>query len=522
MSRCPAFEEFHRIYITDYIRNYHINHIIKLIEEFAEKHKNTLDGELAFELRALLHILFGEFEEALTILTRYENSVYDLSRISTYRYLIRYYGGANNPSIDLKKRDEYYQKFHDLHPKLVLTNEWEKKIFGIYKVIEEFFWETDLEKKADYIPILKRLICKIPGYESTFIVLDEAHYGGFFYALGRFDEAREDYELIIKYCKSDWSILGYRGLIYLAINKGDLIEAEEYLNQVWDLVEEGGHYWIKTLMYSIKARLAELRFNIEEAEKVQLDIVTLNESEGKELHVFKALFNLFEFYYRVFQITDNLEYKEKVGNTQSKLEKLAENYPKDLTITRLAKLTKAELLKLGGIKDRTKAIFIFEELLEVYPQSLATMEVYPRSLDIRMHLVELYFEDLARDSTGEAKRIIDSYLDDIQKSPLMKNPTTVSEYSSYQILIAKYIYYLEGDINKALNILYDLQEQAEKLRLKPVEENISKEIKTLEGEIQKWKGVDLTTKERIEKSNIQSYFKSANKLIRLNVPDELK
>jgi hypothetical protein len=513
MSRCPAFQEFHKIYITNYLRNYHANHIIRLVEEFVEKHKDTLDGELAFELRAFYHIIFGEFEEALTILTRYENSEYDLSRISAYRYLIRYYEGWNNPEIDLKKRDKYYLKFKALHPKLVLTSEWEKKFFGISKISEEYYWEPDLEKKAEYIPILRQLISKIPGYDSksNITLLDESHFAGVFYSLGRFEEARKEFELIIKFCKSDLSIVGYKGLIDLAINQGILEEAERHLNQVWDLIEEGGNYWAKTQMYLMKARIAELQFNLEEAEKIILDIVTLNELEGKQLHVFRALYTLFEYYYRVFRITDNPEYKEKVVNARLKLEQLAESYPKDLTITRLTKLAKAELLKLGGIKDRVKAIILFEELLEVYPHSLA----------IKMDLVELYFEDLSRDSTGETKKLIDSHLDEIQKSPFMKNPATISEYSSYQILVAKYVYYLEGNINKALNILYDLQKRAEKLGLKPVESNISKEIITLEGETQKWKDIDLSIRERIEKSNIQSYFKSAHKIIGLNFSEEI-
>jgi hypothetical protein len=510
MARCPAFEEFHRIYITNYLRNYHVNHILRLIDEFAENHKNTLDGELAFELRAFYHITLGEFDEALTILTRYEDSEYDLSRISTYRYLIRYYEGWNNPEIDLKKREEYYQKFQELHPKLVLTNEWEKKFFGMSKISEEYYREKDLEKKAEYIPILRQLISNLPGYEATIGLLDEVHFAWIPYFLGRFEEAREEYELLIMHYKNDISIIGYEGLINLAINQGNLDEAEGHLNQALGLVEEGGNYWAKSYMYFIKARLMELQLNLEEAEKILLDVVVLNESEGTDLHVFRALYRIFEFFYRVFRTTDNYAYYEKAVNTQTRLGLLAKSFPTNPTITRLTKLTEAELLKIGGVRDRARSMTLFEELLEVYQQSL----------EIKMHLVELYFEDLTRDSTGEAKKIVDGLLEEIRKSPLMKNPATISEYSSYQILVAKYIYYLEGDINKALNILYDLQERAEKLGLKPVENNIYKEIITLEGETQKWKDIDLTTRERIEKSNIQSYFKSAHKIISTNVSEE--
>ncbi|OLS18950.1 MAG: hypothetical protein HeimC3_47660 [Candidatus Heimdallarchaeota archaeon LC_3] len=511
MSRCPAFQEFHKIYITDYCKNYHLNHCLQLIEQFAEEHKGTLDGELALELRAFWHIIMVEFDEALTILDRYENSEHDLSRIFTYKYLIRYYGGWMNPSIDLKKREEYYQKHQNLHPKLVLTNDWEKAFFGIFKIQEEYEKEIDYEKKAKYIPNLRRLMNKVPEYGATYSLWLENNYAGVFYSIGKFEEARESFELTIKFYKNaDISGAGYNGLIGLAINQGKMEEAEMYLNKIWDLVEEGDNHVCRTILYSTKARIAELRLNLEEAEIVRFDIVAMNESKGNALHVFRALYNLFEFYNRVYSFTDNYEYYKRAVNTHSKLETIAQNHQNDSTMKRLTKMANAELMKHGGIKDRSKSITMFEELLEVYPTSL----------DIKMQLVELYFEDLGRDPTGEAKRIIDSYLDEIQKSPLMKNPTKISEYSIYQILIAKYIYYLEGDIDKALHILYDLREQAEKFGLKPVEENISKEITTLEDEIQKWNNVQLTTKERIEKSKIQSYFKSALKLIGSTGPEE--
>ncbi|KKK69957.1 hypothetical protein LCGC14_2928840, partial [marine sediment metagenome] len=160
----------------------------------------------------------------------------------------------------------------------------------------------------------------------------------------------------------------------------------------------------RTILYSTKARIAELRLNLEEAEIVRFDIVAMNESKGNALHVFRALYNLFEFYNRVYSFTDNYEYYKRAVNTHSKLETIAQNHQNDSTMKRLTKMANAELMKHGGIKDRSKSITMFEELLEVYPTSL----------DIKMQLVELYFEDLGRDPTGEAKRIIDSYLDEIQ------------------------------------------------------------------------------------------------------------
>ena len=71
----------------------------------------------------------------------------------------------------------------------------------------------------------------------------------------------------------------------------------------------------------------------------------------------------------------------------------------------------------------------------------------------------MYLEDISSDILGETKKRVDELIEDISLSPLMTNPQTISEYSNFQILIAKYKYYVNGDIEVALKILNDLTTQ---------------------------------------------------------------
>ena len=183
---------------------------------------------------------------------------------------------------------------------------------------------------------------------------------------------------------------------------------------------------------------------------------------------------------------------------------------------RLTNLSKALILKMGGIRDRARAIDIFEDILSYYPTGMDRFhQITNRSIDIKMNLIELYLYDLANDLLGNTKKNIDKLMLEIEKSPLMHNPTTISEYSSYQILVAKYNFYVEGDINKALDILDSLRKEAEKYKMQKIIDQIKGETHFLETEIAKWENIDLSIQERLVKSQLTEYIQKALNIVKI-------
>ena len=206
----------------------------------------------------------------------------------------------------------------------------------------------------------------------------------------------------------------------------------------------------------------------------------------------------------MYHISKEQSYLTRALESKNQIMAVAQDYPNNVTIVRFSKLATAFIFKLGGIRKKAKAIDLFEELLVVFPSNL----------EIKMNLVELYFEDLSTDLIGNTQDRIDALLEEVAQNPLMRNPTTINEYSRYQILVAKYIYYVNGDIPKALDLLYELQAQAEKYSLKRVLEQITREIQILESEVTKWTNIQLSTQDRMKASKINTYLREALNIVK--------
>ncbi|MHA2251256.1 MAG: hypothetical protein ACXAD7_12915 [Candidatus Kariarchaeaceae archaeon] len=82
-------------------------------------------------------------------------------------------------------------------------------------------------------------------------------------------------------------------------------------------------------------------------------------------------------------------------------------------------------------------------------------------------------------------------------------------YISQQIIIAKYQFYIKGDIGSAFKLLESAKNQMKDYHLPNLEEQIQQEIQVLEGEITKWDSIDISVKERIDQSKFQKYINNA-------------
>ncbi|OLS19204.1 MAG: hypothetical protein HeimC3_46900 [Candidatus Heimdallarchaeota archaeon LC_3] len=516
MTRFPKFEEFHKKIFVEYFKTQHVNQLMKVYANFADEHKGTLDGEIGALWLAEWLMYFNQFDQMLPILESLEQSKDQIIRILTYGYYFFYYNGWLHPPVDVDKANEYYEKAKKEIQSVTFQDDWEKYYTLSIILHAEVEKEPDLEKKIELIEKLRISNSKLPEYGHLFKLYQEISYGQIFEQHGKFEKARISYSHSIELCKeTDVSVFGLSGLVNISIITGDLTQAKRYSSINLEKAIAGGNYFITRLAYNMHAYVLELNSEYQKAEELLLKVVEMSIKKGIPNLKFSEYNSLFSFYLRMHNISKEEDQWKNAVKYRHKLISLANDNPKDLTMDRLSKRANALILKMGGLRERVQAIDIFEELIEYYPTGLDRFyQKIDRTIELKMYLVEMYFQDLSNDIVGDTKQKIDVLINDIGKSPLMKNPTTISEYSSYQLLVAKYKYYVKGDIEEALELLHELKSQAVKYALNSIVEKITNEIQILESEITKWKNINLSTLERIKKSELNSYLMSALNLVR--------
>ena len=92
--------------------------------------------------------------------------------------------------------------------------------------------------------------------------------------------------------------------------------------------------------------------------------------------------------------------------------------------------------------------------------------------------------------------------------------TTVFHFLSREILIARYYYYLKGDVNRAVATLTEVKEQMNKLGQVRFQNIIDQELTRLYQEKSKWEALDIPLREKIETSEFQIYLKDALDLVK--------
>lgn len=501
MNRLAKFKQFHKKIFLEFA-DIDIDLFFTRVLDFAEENNGTIDGDMSLMFLAAWYVVVNEFEEALSILLKLEQSNDPLVKYGALYALHMYYTGHNNPAINLDTANEYREKMELIFAQINFHDDWERyfteTLRGGMKMLSEFRIGGNVETQLQLIDELRVIMSKLPEYGYLFKLYFEATIGLIFLPKGLFEEAKQSFERFIQlFQNSDIASVAYKRLAELSIIRSNLVEAEQFMKQGEKAVKRSKNAWILFEAYNMNAYINELKLNYQKAETLRLELIEILVAKKNLLLRFKTHYELVSFYMRMFHLSKDQSYLTKALKCKDTLMDFSRDYPDNITIVRLSKLGNALILKLGGIKDKAIAIDIFEELLIVYPSNM----------DIKMNLVGLYFEDLSTDLISNTKDRIEVLLEEVEKSPLMRNPTTITEFSKYQILVAKYSYYLNGDIQKALDILYELKAQAEKYSMKQVTEQIAREIQVLESEVNKWTNISLSTQERINQSNINSYVK---------------
>jgi len=171
---------------------------------------------------------------------------------------------------------------------------------------------------------------------------------------------------------------------------------------------------------------------------------------------------------------------------------MQKHYPNDSRIGNLAKLSQATLLKYGSLPKRVNASELFDELLDYFPFFIAR------------EYLDLLFDDLTISQDQETLEKVDFLMNNYIDKPLSYNH--IINYVSQQILLARYNFFIKNKINMALEILIEAQERISKLKIENLNSKIDNELKRFKKERIKWENLDISIKERIEKSEFQKYI----------------
>ncbi|MCE7735990.1 MAG: hypothetical protein GPJ54_14000 [Candidatus Heimdallarchaeota archaeon] len=180
---------------------------------------------------------------------------------------------------------------------------------------------------------------------------------------------------------------------------------------------------------------------------------------------------------------------------------MSKTHPDNNTIVNFTNYAQALIFKHGNIRKKANAIDILEELIVFYPNNIG----------ISLNLLELLFEDYVLSEDQDTSNQIDELMEKIGNVPLRNNPSAISSFVSQQIFLAKYFFFIKGDISVAINILHNTADHLRKFKLQNLEEMLDKETQILEKELTKWENADITIKERIKASEFEKYIQQALK-----------
>ncbi|MFX0016815.1 MAG: hypothetical protein ACFFB2_19960 [Promethearchaeota archaeon] len=396
--------------------------------------------------------------------------------------------------------------------KLELENTWEKyMIEGIYYMNYLGFrggtTKEEIERNITYIEKGRKSFAKIPDDGEDIVQSLNFGVAYWYIQIGKLDQAEEYFlqgmEVGKKY-NSRYLPFNLISLARFYSLKGDIQKAHEYSNQGLVTAKKYNqeNEIIKALDNIAYCFFQEGKYKealASHQESLQYKIQTDQPSM-----IFLGYNSLFIYYYERFRMENNRLFLKKAGEQLLKMEDLRDKLYEDSLSMFLIKHDNALLLKHGSFKEKAQAIEIFKQLMEVESESLYHREV-------AIHLMDLLFENVAITEDERIVKEIETIMNRLGEYPLLRDPKAVFGYTSQQILLAKYTYYLKNNGAKALEILKHTMEQMKELQLKNLEQKIEKELALL---MQKthYRGSDM--KEPVDYAEFRDYLQEALDLVK--------
>lgn len=497
MVRLQLYKEFFLKQHENLHNGYSLDQMLDEIRAFIKEKDGSFDAIAGKTFLCQFLNASGEFKEAEEIISSLEltgDNLIDffILNVSSWHYL-----GMNDPTINVSKSDELHKQAHELTKKIIFQDKWEETVV---RVLQELRESSKIEDRSEILELTNEFVSLLEktseiGYFKDRYILNA---GNLYKSIGEYDKALR----IFKNCyecfhKSDFCLLHLSNLISTYVRINELDQSKKYLSIALQKARQSTNYWMKEMIFLNESFILELEQGYDSLEINLTNHLKLAKQNQNYRKIAQRELELFSFYLNRYDNTENKKLLEKARILKEEFQVMANNQ-NDVTVNRLNKLANAMLFSLGSLKQKAQAVEIYEELINKYPKDPA----------IKLKLIDLYWDDLKHDIDGEAKSQIDQLLSEIKNLAFMNQKTLTTYSVSFQILLAKYDFYIDKKRDKALESLYEIQLSAHAVGYKLIEEKVSKEIKLLESDLD-WNSNDNSIKERLEKVKIKTYIDNA-------------
>lgn len=480
--------------------------------ELLEELKDPLDIAFGKLFIAYYYAFFQQQGEYLELLTEIENENTRLQdqflRFIINWYYCMYYMGFNVPIVSKEQAEKYLDIIEQSLQDIDYKDDWEKYYcIGWYYLIKAWYTHVIKDDLSNAIKFQKKSIevwSKIPDDGEYYSAGGHNTLGFYCFQNGDFKEAEKSLNLTLNACEKYNNLLQLWPLGNLSsINflRGDLQKAKELIIQGLDVAKRFKNSFGIYFSLTRNGDYLYIEGKYDEAIKAHQESLKYRKQHDDPLQIFMGYFNIFNYYYQRLKLTTDKAFLTQAEQTLTDLQELSEKHADNKTMVNYTDYAQALIFKHGNIIKKGKAIMTLQELIEIYPNNI----------EFSLNLLELLFEDYLMSEDQDTIKEIDELMEKIGKVPLRNNPEAISSFLSQQIFLAKYIYYIKGDISVALNILHNTADHLKKFKLSNLEEKLNAETLILENELTKWENVDITIKERIKASEFNKYIQQALK-----------
>ena len=454
---------------------------------------------------------FKELEKLFMTLSEIENANKDLNDkfiqfMTDTTYCLYYLGWYTNPIVSRKEAEKYFNSGEQAFQTMKYQDDWEKYfIEGWYYLIKASFEHLKDQDITKAIITQKKCIdswSKVPNDGEYLSIHGEINLGYISRESGFFENVEKSFFKVLnskKKYNNLWQIWGWANLSLLNYQRGNLQKAHEYVEQIVEILKPLSIHFLISLSLSFKARYFYEEGNYEAALKTHEESLFHRKQQNDPLQIFLGLFKILTFHSARFNATKDKAFLKEARKSLGDIQEMSQINPENTTITNYAKYAEALVLKHGNIRKKSIAMDKMEGLLEIYPNNL----------ELRLHFLELLFEDALLSEDDETIDQIDELMENVNQIPLRNNPQAIFSFISQQIFLAKYNYYIKGELTLALDILNDSKDAINTYKLDNLVNKLDAEIEVLEKELTRWDHVDISIKDRIKSSEFSKYIQQA-------------
>jgi tetratricopeptide (TPR) repeat protein len=419
-----------------------------------------------------------------------------------------YYSGSNNPEVNFLKSNEYWKASTDLINKneelLKRSEPWFYHLLMVFKHVLRWNITDNLDLSVNIAIENLSLREKVP-FDGEQIKA----YGGM-YAIGRvkmqqgkLDEAY-DYFQWQPPSPTNWTenvrldnlanLEAMRGNLDKAINlKFDSIKKNQENNFTWGVYRGITH---------LASYLLE-KNDLKKARDYHLQSLEMRKQHSNPIEQIMGYYELIRHLTVEFSLNFDKDVLVQAKNYFQEMLSVNGKFHDNITVTNFTKISDAIIKKYGRLKDRGEALTILEQLVELYP----------RFTIFKIDIIEILLEDAQLSNDPEIIIELDNKIEEISKLGLFQNNGSPSKYIQYQIIVARYIFYLKNDPTKALEILLNSLDIIEPFNLVLLKDQVKIEIEKINQQKKQWDGNSTSIQDRIREGEINDYVKKAFQVI---------